>query len=303
MRDLFIVIGLTMTIGCMPSSPESSSKVIYGEDNRIDMSSQDGGDELTEEQTQNLEATVALIRKEKLKGSDDGITELVSTVSLGAAEKLCEEEPFYSEPVAAACSGFLVGADKIVTAAHCVNTKKTCKNFKYVFGWNNNLENTKKIPSENIYSCSKLVESKYSYNGGPDWAIIKLDREVVGRTPFTLDIYDVEIGKEEVSVIGHPSGIPAKIAPGGLVRSIGDHYFMASTDTYRGNSGGPVVRAGTTNVVGILVQGEADYEIDRTRGCRVSKKCKQDACRGETIIKTSSYIRYLEEIDYLEESE
>ena len=85
-------------------------------------------------------------------------------------------------------------------------------------------------------------------------------------------------------VIGHPSGLPTKIANRAYVRS-NSHaaFFQANLDTYGGNSGSAVFDALTGVVEGILVRGERDYIYDYDRRCMISKKCPDDGCRGEDV--------------------
>ncbi|MBC7172078.1 MAG: trypsin-like peptidase domain-containing protein, partial [Polyangiaceae bacterium] len=64
-----------------------------------------------------------------------------------------------------------------------------------------------------------------------------------------------------LTVIGFPSGLPAKIEDSGEVvnpRSAARDYFTATTDTFAGNSGSGVFDENGT-LVGILVRGARDY--------------------------------------------
>jgi hypothetical protein len=88
-------------------------------------------------------------------------------------------------------------------------------------------------------------------------------------------------------VIGHPAGLPTKVAGGAKVRDASpEGFFVANVDTYGGNSGSIVINARTGKGAGILVRGEADYVYKGD--CRVSKVCAADACRGEDVTKLSS---------------
>mgnify|MGYP000991441954 CR=1 FL=1 len=55
-----------------------------------------------------------------------------------AKRGVCTSERFYAQPTSANCSGFLVGKNKLVTAGHCVKTKKDCKENYWVFGYKMN---------------------------------------------------------------------------------------------------------------------------------------------------------------------
>jgi len=58
-------------------------------------------------------------------------------------------------------------------------------------------------------------------------------------------------------------------------------------DTFKGNSGGPVINAKTGLVEGIVVRGEKDKEKDNENKCFRLKRCKDDECRGEDITRIS----------------
>ncbi len=84
-----------------------------------------------------------------------------------------------------------------------------------------------------------------------------------------------------------------KIAGGAKIRSVRDQYFIANLDTYGGNSGSAVFNSSTGEVEGILVRGEVDYIFDN--GCRRSKKCTNDGCRGEDVTRIKQTFSYLEQ--------
>ena len=101
----------------------------------------------------------------------------------------------------------------------------------------------------------------------------------------------VEVG-EDLVVIGHPTGLPTKIADGANVRRRAGTYFVANLDTYGGNSGSAVFNANTGVVEGILVRGETDYRRDYRRNCRVSNVVSDNGGRGEDVTYITN-IRYL----------
>src|SRR6185295_6557109 len=91
----------------------------------------------------------------------------------------------------------------------------------------------------------------------------------------------------KIIVIGHPAGLPTKVAGGAAVRDEKPAgYFTANLDTYGGNSGSAVFNAVTGLVEGILVRGENDYVWKGS--CRVSNVCTNEGCRGEDVTKVSA---------------
>jgi len=95
-------------------------------------------------------------------------------------------------------------------------------------------------------------------------AIVKLDRPVVGRKPakVTTRSSSGDIKNTEVYIIGHPCGLPLKVArdPKSVVSKVYDVTFQARLDAFGGNSGSPVFNSSTHCVEGILVQGKVDFE-------------------------------------------
>jgi hypothetical protein len=114
---------------------------------------------------------------------------------------------------------------------------------------------------------------------------VELDRVVTDRTPLTFRKSGAISVNEPLVVIGHPTGLPTKIADGANVRSLSTSFFVANLDTFGGNSGSAVFNANTSEVEGILVRGEEDYVKPFLRSCKKPKECKSDKCRGEDVTK------------------
>jgi hypothetical protein len=116
-----------------------------------------------------------------------------------------------------------------------------------------------------------------------DYAFIELDRKVTDLEPLKVRTSGKISKGDSVVVIGHPTGLPTKIADGAKVRSIQGKFFSANLDTFGGNSGSAVFNAVTHEVEGILVRGETDYVYNSTLGCQVVNVCSNDSCRGEDV--------------------
>lgn len=249
--------------------------VVYGEDNRKDYYA-----EPDPVYRRASESTVALIRAAAL--NPQGARTKIATVPYGESLALCPSEPFYAQRTAPFCSGFLVAPDLVATAGHCIPTASVCENTRMVFGFR--LEgadqNPSEVPTENVYAC-KTVLHTVSTRGGEDFALVRLDRPVTVAKPLKVNLSRrVRVGDAMV-VMGHPSGLPLKIAAGANVRLVAPEYFVGNFDTFGGNSGSAVLNAVTADVEGILVRGERDFQT--VNGCRVSFKCADDQCRGEDV--------------------
>jgi V8-like Glu-specific endopeptidase len=216
--------------------------------------------------------------------SADGTRTKVTGQSM-RSRGMCAKERFSEQPTAAMCSGFLVGPKLLVTAGHCIQSMSDCQANRWVFDYK--MENAGSVnisvPTSSVYTCTKILSQSLEGGNGDDYAIVELDRAVTGREVLkTRTSGTVAVGTEIV-VIGHPTGLPTKIADGAKVRKLTAKYFVANLDTYGGNSGSAVFDAKTGVVEGILVRGENDYVRDNTLGCRVSNYCPDTGCRGEDV--------------------
>lgn len=265
----------------------NSTKVIYGDDDRVEVYQASAAEQKLAASTAAMveASSVTLVANQ---GTGEEYYQL-NDESLADGMNVCEDERFASQPSAAMCSGFLVAPDLLVTAGHCVNSKFDCQGNVWVFDYNMDKETGKaktKVDPKNLYKCAEIVNYKYGWDIGNDYALIQLDRVVEGREALEIRKEGaVQVG-EKITVIGHPSGLPSKVAGGAAVRSIEPReYFVANLDTFGGNSGSAVFNATTNVVEGILVRGEKDYVYDDVRGCRVVNECENDECRGEYVTK------------------
>lgn len=255
-------------------------KVIYGTDDR-----QDINDLIDQRLLFDSESVVAVIPNRAISDNGDG-TSTISGRTHGQIKNLCNSEPFRTQPVIANCTGFLVDPSFLVTAGHCIE-ESTLKNFKFIFGFeaenNGNIRTT--FDNNDIYEAIRIVGRRLE-SSGPDWAIVQLDRPVLDRTPLEVRRTGKIPDNQEVHVIGHPSGLPKKVAGNANVRENSDSdFFVANLDTYGGNSGSPVFNSNTHIVEGILVRGDTDFILNGS--CYVSNTCSDEGCRGEDCNRIS----------------
>ena len=265
-----------------PKLEESAHDLIYGLDNRQDLY------QLTSEMHKRLaKSTVALVERDSMKSVSSGFK--LATSSYASEYNLCSSEPFYSQPVGAFCSGSLVGPRQILTAGHCVTNASSCASTQFVFGFDMSSSTTVNTTFgvNQVYNCARIVH-RVQEATGQDFAVIELDRDVVGYDPLAVNRIGTITTAAPVFVIGHPSGLPTKVAGGANVRRVESSYFVANLDTYGGNSGSAVFNATTGLIEGILVRGDNDYV--QQGSCSVSNKCSDTGCRGEdvTLIKMAT---------------
>lgn len=255
----------------------TGEKVVYGEDDRADVY------ESTNELFLKLAtSTAAMIPNVAMRATGDRMQ--IAGQSM-RERGFCAKERFSDQPTAARCSGFLVGANLLVTAGHCIKSQADCAGNKWVFDYK--MENAGStaisVEKSSVYSCKRIISTVLEGGNGNDYAIIELDRSVTGREPLKVRKSGKIAVGTEIVVIGHPTGLPTKITDGAKVRSLTSKYFVANLDTYGGNSGSAVFDAKTGIVEGILVRGENDYVQDPQLGCRVTNYCPENGCRGEDV--------------------
>ncbi|MBC97424.1 MAG: peptidase [Halobacteriovoraceae bacterium] len=274
---------------CVTGTQAAQQKVIYGDDNRRDV--------YEESDTMLLElakSTAALISTRGLSDDGQGMMK-INGRKLGQARNFCADEPYGNQIAAANCSGFLVAPNVLVTAGHCVRSLSDCKNYNFVFDFKttHSGQTEYKVPKSSVYSCKKVVKTVLNNWGDKmDYAVIELDRKVTDRAPLKYRTSGKVANGEDLVVIGHPSGLPTKIADGAYVRNNSQSaYFSANLDTYGGNSGSAVFNSRTGVIEGILVRGETDYA--RNGSCTVSYRCSNDGCRGEDVTRITNVAEIL----------
>ncbi len=281
------IINVLSLLGAIALSIPASAqeKVIYGEDDRRDLF-----EAKDQQQVRWAKSTVALILRETMTPNGNGDFAL-SKKTFGQSMRMCSTEKFVDQPNAAFCSGALIGPNLILTAGHCITDASDCAATAFVFDYS--MSGPQSYPflakKQNVFNCKRIVKRE-ELSDGPDWAVVEIDRPVVGRIPLRFarrNMFKEISNGTELVMIGHPAGLPTKIDDGGKVRDNSKRgYFIATTDSFGGNSGSAVLNKRTGQIEGVLVRGETDY-LTRN-GCRVSNTCSETGCRGEDVTKVSS---------------
>ena len=248
--------------------------VVYGNDDRLDVF-----EETDAARRELARSVVALVPGNSLKPAGMGFRLQSGTLQQEAG--VCSSEKFADQIIPAFCSGVLVAPNVIATAGHCVQDANFCSSTKFVFGFNVDTKGKDPalVDADQVVGCKKVIHSEV--NGmGSDFALVEIDRQMTNRPPIALSQRQQQ-ATEGVFVIGHPVGLPAKIAGGAEVRRQTGDYFIANLDTFGGNSGSAVFDAKTNSIAGLLVRGERDFTS--RGGCQVAFRCRIDACRGEDV--------------------
>jgi len=279
-------------------------KVIYGKDDRIELY-QFVGSPLAHLGN----SVAAMVNRKDLKKSLLGdYMEVSSNVpKLKEAYPFCGKENFENQPLAAMCTGFLVHPKIIVTAGHCYTTfaKDMCKHANWIFDYKvfqGESTNKMVVYKENIYRCKKVHKEITDARTGVDYAIIELERGVFDRGPVKLNLGATPRKGARLVIMGHPMGLPLKVASNARVLSNSDVFFSTNLDSFQGNSGSPVFNLRSGKVEGILVRGKADTY--KNNSCYKINYCDEDgrSCEkksspeGEEVLSVATFIDELNRV-------
>ena len=282
---LIACAALTMSCGVEegPATNVGSDPVVYGNDDRRDV--YDHPDATLRARAS--ESTCSMMWNVDFDASDPNNVRFLRA-PLGERYNLCSTERFLDDPTSGWCSVTLIDDDLVLTAGHCIDAA-TCPDKSFVFRYyRDGPGSLRQVTAEDVFACAEVVVRKYETVGNQtlDYAIVRLDRSATPRfTPAPVRAGDQALAQgANVAVIGNGSGIPFKIDSGGSVRDgrsgVRD-YFVASTDTFGGNSGSGVYETDQYTVAGILVRGATDYVSNGS--CNVVNTCSETGCAGESI--------------------
>lgn len=268
-------------------------EVVYGNDDRTDVFAHADSTLVSRA----AESTVALMNPSDFDDSNpQNVTFPGST--LGQSRNLCSSERFRDDPTAAFCSGTLIDDDLVLTAGHCITSASSCNNTRFVFNYyRDGASSLQTVTTEDIFACTSIVAREQGTVGGQnlDYAVVRIDRPATPRfTPAPVRAGNSPLNAGQgVAVIGSGSGVPFKIDDGGSVRDPRSgvlDYFVATTDTFGGNSGSGVYELDDYTVAGILVRGEVDYVSNGS--CTIVNDCSENGCRGEDITYVAPAIEH-----------
>ncbi len=259
--------------------------VIYEEDNRVEPSEIKDKIKIS----QAIPSVALLLETRDISNTSSTSYKRIATTSLGKSMNLCPTERFYNQSAAGFCTGFLVTDDILVTAGHCLSEKKSCEDFSVLFDFTEDrADHSKKlrVPSKNIFRCIEVLYFSDDRENNPDQdiAIIRLDRPTKRPHLFLASqkIKDTSI----LSLIGHPLGLPMKVAhSGSLLQNSEEKFFSLAIDSYSGNSGSPLINESSGKVEGMLIRGHNDFILKGN--CYVSAECTKNSCFGEDGLRSS----------------
>ena len=256
--------------GCSQDSSvgQRPAAVVYGDDDRTDVYAHPDASLRTLASA----SIVALMDSASLTENEDGTFTRDETLSHGEAYGLCDDQRFIDQPISAFCSGTLIAPDIIVTAGHCVEDMSDCLGTSLVFDYLYTADGElAELEADDVYDCIDILARE---NDAIDYAVLRLDRPVVGHSPVALsaglgDTCRNVAEDDAVSVLGFGAGLPLKIDDGGNVTdpsTRGTYFFETSLDTFGGNSGSGVFND-DGELVGVLSAGATDYVTRAGESC------------------------------------
>jgi trypsin-like peptidase len=205
-----------------------SQRAIYGTDDRRDLY------QVAETELRKVaDSVVALVAVSDLHQRRDGRYKL-STTRYRDDYELCPSEPFFDQPLGCDCTGFLVAPDIIATAGHCVRSMRRLNKIRFVFGFHmldRERARTEFLPDD-VYQGASILAREEDEDTGADWALVRLARPVRDHEPLRIRASGKIANSRSIFVVGHPNGLPTKIADGANVRDNRRRaYFVANLDT------------------------------------------------------------------------
>ena len=198
-------------------------------------------------------------------------------------QQICPHQRFANEPSAADCTAFVVAPNLLATAAHCFDVSGTFE-IRYVFGFRRHfLAMPRTFPAGDVYEPEST--DIHCAQNGVEWALVKLKRPIANAVVLPRRASGKIAKDAALTMLGYPSGVPLKYATGASVRTTVDSEgtFLANLDSFHGNSGSPVFNEDHV-LEGILAAGEDDW-TEPMCGCRRPLPCRDDECRGETVVR------------------
>ena len=226
-----------------------------------------------------------IVHKDQLWELTDSLFSLDISSTLAKRLNVCPEEAYAGQISVGVGTAFVIGEDSMMTANHVF--EESMENYVVVFNYQT--QNRKGainpiIPASDLYHIKKV----FNENDLLDVVCFQVDRKL-SVPALTLSPGNDVQEDQMVYMIGHPSGLPKKVALNARVHnnSFGE-YFYTTLDAFQGNSGSPVFSLSKNEVIGVLVSGEQDFYW--TGNCNTSTLCEIPYCLGEKVIRIEQAI-------------
>lgn len=253
----------------------------YGDDNRMDPYN-------TTPAIKQLAGKVGLIIDTgQLIKRADGSYMLRQNGDLKSSYTTCDGEHFDHQPVVKVRgSGFAIRDTVMVTAGHCLGSTDF-KRYYIVFGYRmeDSLKANLLIKAADVYTIGRVANE----SAADDYCVFITNRPLPRERVLPVSIQTPAV-LDSVYSIGYGLGLPVKVAARAFVRSFSPvGGFICNLDVYTGDSGSPVFRQ--DSVIGVLTGGIRNFRYRTKDQCRISFRCDDWDCEGETVTSASRFMR------------
>jgi len=226
-------------------------------------------------------AVCAFISTDMLTDNSDGTFRINADTLAVSRSPLCAGERFADQPTATNCTATLIAPDILVTAGHCLDDKGVRTSFDtFYFVFDYAVRQVGVNPStftrDQVYRGAEVLGLVNVENTADDWAVVKLDRVVTGRTPVAVRSSGSVVVGQSLVAIGFGAGLPMKFSDNATVQNIVENGFEADFDIIEGNSGGPIVDATTGRLEGVVSSDLAVDDFFKDGACFRATVCPQD---------------------------
>lgn len=242
-----------------------SAFAVYEDDNRVDFY------KVQDPKVQELSKAMAFqIYFDELKGwTFNRYWEIL--IKPLSAEGICPNERFSDQPIMRNdCSGILVGPKKLLIPGNCI-TEHYCDNDLFYFMFNYHLESSTPLDvmrsKKNFYKCEKVLSRVFDPSSATSYAVIELNKVVEGITPVKISQAETIDAQDELISIGHPDGMPLKVAGQAFVADQNKTHFIVSSDIAGSSKGAGIFNAHTYELEGMLIGGSKNY-VNSDDGCK-----------------------------------
>ena len=187
------------------------------------------------------------------------------------ARGICPNERFQDQPTMRNhCSAILVGPRQLLMPGNCI-TEHYCKNDLFYWMFNYQLDGATELdvmrPRAHFAKCKKLLKRVFDPSSAQSFALIELESDVVGVTPAKISKQSQIDINDELVAIGHPEGLPLKIAKDAYVSDQNESHFLVSSDIAGSALGTGIFNTRTYELEGMLISGRRNYENSES-GCK-----------------------------------
>jgi Trypsin-like peptidase domain len=209
----------------------------------------------------------------------------------GSANSLCADEPFREQPVVVerqgaipgdfGYTGYLVGPDRVLTCWHgweYFSGRAQLAIFGYALHPGGAAAT--ELPASQVLAVAAYPADRPPPAAAPgscsgDWVVLRLEHPVTHLGELASPRLATPRPGRSVYALGHPRGLPLKLAADGVVLGATDGALRTNLDTFVGNSGSPIFDADSHALVGLVIEGQKgqdDFAPASARRCYATNR-------------------------------